>query len=217
MLMQVTSSEISLSNLFTTPPADLPFMRDVVVRSFLITGENGTLAIYNAPGLSESATMEGGAPKTLLMSHWHEEMYGPPDLDLTPYVAAADRAETARSLPNVRTFDAYQDSRADIDIIPTPGHTAGSVMFLWTSGDHRVLFCGDSIWNHDGRWEAVVLGESKRQNYIASLEAIAELDFDVLIPWVAKRGAPCVNVCDRHTARTNILQIAHRLRRGERA
>jgi len=90
-------------------------------------------------------------------------------------------------------------------------------MFLWTCADHRVLFSGDMIWNHNDRWEAVVLGESDRQQYISSLEAVAEMDFDVLIPWVSMRGQQRVILSDRLSARTRVLEIVGRLKAGENA
>ncbi|WLS05235.1 MBL fold metallo-hydrolase [Shinella oryzae] len=213
----VLNDEISLPNLFVTSPVDLPYMRGVVVRSFLIMGGGGTLAIYNAPGLSEAkdTIIETGVPRSLLMSHWNEAIYGAPDLEVKPYVQSADLDRTRRTIQNIRRFEEYLDNLPELEIIAAPGHTAGSTMFLWTCGSHRVLFSGDSIWNNGGRWEAVVLSESNREEYIGSLETVAELGFDVLIPWVAKSESPYVNVCERPTARKRILEIAQRLRNGQ--
>ncbi len=219
MLREVSNDDVSLPGLYTTEPADLPFMQDVEVRSYLIQTSDRLISIYNSPGLSQdkNAIVELGTPSALLMSHWHEAMYKAPQLDVPAYVAAADLSQTKASMPKVANLSTYLDREDTIEIISTPGHTLGFSMFLWTCGDHRVLFSGDMIWSHNGRWEAVVLGESDRQQYIFSLEAIAELDFDVLIPWVSLRGAQRVIATNILAARRNVLDIVQRLQNGESA
>lgn len=219
MLREVSNEEVSLPGLFVTEPADLPFMQGVEVRSYLITTGERSVVIYNSPGLSRDgkAILEFGTPCALLMSHWHEAMYKAPRLDIPAYVAAADLARTQASMSKVEDLSNYLEGDDSIEIISTPGHTAGFSMFLWTCGDHRVLFSGDMIWAHNGRWEAVVLGESDRGRYISSLEAIAELDFDVLIPWVSQRGKQCVVLSDKLSARTRLLNIVQRIKNGEAA
>lgn len=211
-------SDIQLPGLYFTEPADLPFMRGVEVRSYLIKTENGFVVIYNSPGLSrDKATIADlDKPSSILISHWHEAMYGD-QLEIPTYVSAADLSQTNASMPKVADLSTYHGFSDSIDIISTPGHTAGFTMFLWTCGDRRVLFSGDMIWLHDGRWEAVVLGESDRQQYIASLEAIAEIEFDVLVPWVSKRAEPYAILNDKYSARAQILEIVRRVRNGENA
>lgn len=219
MLRTVSNENVSLPGLYITKPADLPFMQGAEVRSYLIQTGKGLIGIYNSPGLSQdsNAILELGTPSALLMSHWHEAMYKAPRLDIATYVATADLSQTKASMPGVENLSAYLDRDDTIKIISTPGHTLGFSMFLWTCGDHRVLFSGDMIWSHNGRWEAVVLGESDRQQYISSLEAIAEVGFDVLIPWGSLRGAQSVIASDRVSARRNVIDIVQRLKNGESA
>ncbi|GAN67550.1 MBL fold metallo-hydrolase [Acetobacter orleanensis] len=217
MLREVSNKDISLPGLFVTEPADLPFMQGVEVRSYLIKTDNGSIVIYNSPGLSQdkNAIVELGAPSALLMSHWHEAMYKAPELDVTAYVATSDLSQTRASMSGVVDLATYSGSNNAIEIISTPGHTAGFSMFLWTCGAHRVLFSGDMIWSHHNRWEAVVLDESNRQHYISSLETIAELDFDVLVPWVSMRGEQHTILSDKLSARHKILKIIERLKGDE--
>ncbi len=56
---------------------------------------------------------------------------------------------------------------------------------------------------------------SDRGAYIASLELIRDLDFDVLVPWAATVGQPFHTVTDRADARRRIAAILERLRRGD--
>ncbi|MEN3166206.1 MBL fold metallo-hydrolase [Gluconobacter sp. OJB] len=217
MIREVSNKDISLPSLFVTEAGDLPFMQGVEVRSYLIKTDKGFTAIYNSPGLSKdkNAIVELGRPSALLMSHWHEAMYKAPELGIAAYVAAADLSQTKASMSGAVDLATYLSSDNTIEIISTPGHTAGFSMFLWTCGNHRVLFSGDMIWSHHNRWEAVVLDESNRQKYISSLETIAGLDFDVLVPWVSMRGEQYPILSDRPSARNKILRIIERLKGGE--
>ena len=68
--------------------------------------------------------------------------------------------------------------RDDPDARPHAGATA----FLWDTGEHRVLFTGDTIYLDEGEWVEALLESSDRAAYIESLELMRELDFDVLVP-----------------------------------
>ena len=74
-------------------------------------------------------------------------------------------------------------------MIPTPGHTGGATAYLWDSGQHRMLFTGDTI---SGQRRVVRSGARHQRppRYMESLELIRELDFDVLVPWAATAGRP---------------------------
>jgi glyoxylase-like metal-dependent hydrolase (beta-lactamase superfamily II) len=103
----------------------------------------------------------------------------------------------------------------DFEVIPTPGHTPGATAYLWDSGEHRLLFTGDSVYLDDGEWVAAVLASSDRAAYIESLERLGELDFDVLVPWAATHRQPAYVITGRAEAQRRIGVIVERLRRGE--
>jgi Metallo-beta-lactamase superfamily len=101
-------------------------------------------------------------------------------------------------------------------VIPTPGHTTGATAFLWDSGRHRCLFTSDTIYFREGEWVAAVLADSSdRADYIQSLELIRDLDFDVLVPWIATAGQSFHAATDKVNTRRRIDAILERLRRGE--
>jgi hypothetical protein len=52
-------------------------------------------------------------------------------------------------------------------------------------------------------------------SYIESLELIRELDFDLLVPWLATGGQAFHAVTDKADARRRIDAILERLRRGD--
>ena len=103
----------------------------------------------------------------------------------------------------------------DFEVIPTPGHTPGATAYLWDSGEHRVLFTGDTIYLRDGEWVAAVLSSSDRMAYIRSLELMRDLDFDVFAPWAATRGQSPLAMTGRTDARRRIGAILDRLRNGQ--
>lgn len=205
-----------LTGLWATPPAPLPFAPGLEVRAFLLQRAQGNVIVYNAPGLNDAQgeiQALGGATRQLV-NHEHEAMFSPPDLGAPVYVHERDRASTARSLPVAGTFSERQMLDDDLELIPIPGHTPGSTAFLWDSGTHRFLFPGDSIWVQDGTWSAVVLDQRARDSYLESLALLAELDFDVLVPWGAIAGTPVVDVVSPAQARERIDAIIERVRAG---
>ncbi|MFK0166942.1 hypothetical protein [Rhizobium sp. NPDC090279] len=114
----------STRGLQAMPAAPLPFLEGVVVRSFLLEREQGNIIIYNSPGISAAAgeILQRGRPERLLVNHWHEAMYGRPDLDVPIFVHESDREKT--KLPIAGTFSKREKIADDLEVIPTPGHTA---------------------------------------------------------------------------------------------
>lgn len=204
----------SLRGLYATPAAPLPFLRGVVVRSFLLEREPGNIIIYHSPGITAAAheILALGRPDRLLLNHWHESMYDAPDLDVPIFVHEHDRPRT--DLPIAGTFSQRGAVDGDLEIIPTPGHTRGATMFVWDNGQHRLLFPGDSIWVEGGEWRAVLLGESDREAYVDSLSALTDLDFDVLVPWASEEGRFYGCGVTRVQARNKLQRIVDRLRAG---
>ncbi|HEX5849493.1 MAG TPA: MBL fold metallo-hydrolase, partial [Rubrobacter sp.] len=132
------------------------------------------------------------------------------------YVHEEDAAATAEVCNVDATFSERHKLGEDFEIIPVPGHTSGATAFLWDSGQHRVLFTGDTVYLGGGRWRAAVLdGVSDRERYIESLELIRTLDFDLIVPGIAPAGSPYYAFTDRVEATEQIDAILERLHRGE--
>ncbi|MGK2740348.1 MBL fold metallo-hydrolase [Tepidicaulis sp. LMO-SS28] len=212
-----TGLQSSIPGLHATPTAPLPFLKGVVVRSFVLEREHGNIIIYHSPGIAAAAReiLALGRPDRILVNHWHEAMFDAPDLDVPIFVHENDRGQT--KLPIAGTFSKREKIGDDLEVIPTPGHTAGTTMFLWDNGEHRLLFPGDSIWVQGGKWKAVLLDESHRQAYLASLTLLMDLDFDILVPWGNEDGQPYGYGVTRVQAEENLQRIISRLQAGENA
>ena len=89
-----TGLHSSIRGLHATPTAPLPFLRGVVVRSFVLERQQGNIVIYHSPGVTAAKReiLALGRPALLLVNHWHEAMYEAPDLDVPIFVHDADRA-----------------------------------------------------------------------------------------------------------------------------
>jgi glyoxylase-like metal-dependent hydrolase (beta-lactamase superfamily II) len=129
-------------------------------------------------------------------------------------VHEAERDAVEEHLHVRATFTRRHTLDDDFEVIPAPGHTPGATAYLWDSGEHRVLFSGDTILLRDGEWRAALLDSSDRSSYIDSLLVLRELDFDVLVPWAASTGEPYHAVTSRADARRRIDAIIERLRQG---
>lgn len=156
----------------------------------------------------------GGIARQYL-NHHHEAMFASERVDVPLFCHENERESVAEKTQVSETFSKRHLLDGDFEAIPTPGHTSGATTFLWDSPEHRFLFTSDTIYLNEGEWVAAVLKSSDRAAYIKSLELLRELDFDVLVPWVATRGQSYYAMTDKSDAQRRISMILERLRRGE--
>jgi glyoxylase-like metal-dependent hydrolase (beta-lactamase superfamily II) len=204
----VTDTLTSLPGLDASAPEPLPFAPDLHVRAFVLRRTRGDVLVYAAPAMREL-----GAVSRWYLNHRHEAMFAGAGAPL--FVHERERAAVDAKLHVRGTFSRRHMLDEDLEVIPTPGHTPGATAYLWDSGEHRFLFTGDTIYLAGGEWVAAVLGSSDRESYVASLELLRELDFDVLVPWAATAGEPYHAVTSNADARRRIDAILERVRRGE--
>ncbi len=97
------------------------------------------------------------------------------------------------SCPVDITFSEQITHFGGIEVMPTPGHTDGSISFLYRSPhDRTYLFTGDTFFQSNGRWATIIISQAG-----GSVEALVEslliyrgLNPDVVIP----SGSPDVNL-----------------------
>jgi glyoxylase-like metal-dependent hydrolase (beta-lactamase superfamily II) len=206
-----------IQGLYASTPEALPFAPSLDIRAFLLRRDHGNLLLYstttvraNAPAIEEL----GGISRHYL-NHGHEALFPSEGIDAPLFVHASERESVSERYDIRGTFSKRHALDEDLEVIPTPGHTPGATAYLWDSGEQRLLFTGDTIYLKEGEWVAAVLASSDRRRYIESLELIADLDFDVLVPWAATRGQPYYALTERADAKRRIAAILERLRRGE--
>jgi glyoxylase-like metal-dependent hydrolase (beta-lactamase superfamily II) len=199
-----------LPGVSASAPQPLPFAPSLTVRAFRLERPAGDLVVYGAETLTDPGEVSGR-----YLNHWHEAMFAG---DASPtFVHERDRDAAAQRTTVDGTFSERSTLDGDFELIPTPGHTPGATAFLWDSGEHRMLFTGDSVFLDEGEWVAAIVGGSDRAAYVESLELLRGLEFDLLVPWAATAGRPPYAVTDVIDARRRLGAIADRLRRGERS
>ena len=210
--------ETTISGLFASAPEPLPFAPSLHIRAFLLRRDRGNLLVYSVTALGSDAPaiQDLGGISRQYLNHRHEAMLASDWVGAPLFVHENEREAVAEKSHVRGTFSRRHTLDDDFEVIPTPGHTTGATAYLWDSGEHRFLFTGDTVYLNDGGdWVAAVLESSDREPYIASLELIRELDFDVLVPWAAPSGRPYYALTDESDARRRIDAILERVRRGE--
>ena len=211
-----------IPGLYASEPEPLGFGPSLEIRAFLLQREPGNLLVYRSEALEQDveAVRDLGGISRQYLNHHHEAS---PACDWVadtfdaPLHVHEDDAAAAAEICNVdATFSERHKLDEDFEIIPIPGHTSGATAFLWDSGQHRVLFTGDTIFFGRSKWRAAVLdGVSDRERYIQSLELIRSLDFDLIVPGIAIAGRPYYSFTERAEATRQVDAILERLRRGE--
>jgi glyoxylase-like metal-dependent hydrolase (beta-lactamase superfamily II) len=200
----------------------MPFGRSLEGRAFLLQRERGNVLVYSSPTLEPDAQAieELGGITRHYLNHRHEAS---PSCDWVRSTFGAslhchenERAAVAETCTVDETFSERHLVDGDLEVIPTPGHTSGATAYLWTNGKQRCLFTGDTIMLRDGDWGVVLLeGTSDRDDYIASLELIHGLDFDLLMPGFGTSGLPFYAVTDKADRERRIDELLARVKGGE--
>ena len=209
-----TDIATSIRGLYASAPAPLSFAPSQHARAFALRRDAGNVLIYSAAGVSAGDFSSIGGLSRAYLGHQHEAGMGA-DLPGVPlFVHEGDRVATERNR-TVRAAFSHRHTLDDgLEVIPIPGHTPGSTAYLWDSGQHRFLFTADTIYLDGGEWVAAVLGDSDRERYLESLELMREVDFDVLVPWIASAGDPYYAVTSNRDARRRLDAIIARVRGG---
>jgi glyoxylase-like metal-dependent hydrolase (beta-lactamase superfamily II) len=217
MIAATGSMETGIAGLYASAPESLPFAPTLDIRAFLLRRDQGNVLIYSTStlGSAGSAIDALGGISRHYLNHRHEALFASESVRAPLFVHERERRSVAETYHVRATFSKRHTLDADLEVIPTPGHTSGATAYLWDSGEHRLLFSGDTIYLDKGEWVAAVVPASDRSRYVDSLELIRELDFDVLVPWAATAGMPLYTTTDRVDAQRRIDAILERVRRGE--
>jgi hydroxyacylglutathione hydrolase len=180
----------------TSPEKPIPGMPNVVSHAYLLVRDKGNILFYGAgrepgrdvPESDLSRIEELGGIDHQFLAHWHEASQSLEPIrrrfDSKLVVHRDDATAVERetgAVPDelIAGPDVWLD---DIEVIPTPGHTAGSASFLYRSPHGRsYLFTGDAIVPSGDSWTAAPLEESDRGLIKASLALFGQLEPDVVI------------------------------------
>ena len=210
-------AQTGVDGLYASAPQRLPFAPSLDVRAFLLERDSGNLLVYSVTELDDDTpwiASLGGISRRYL-NHRHEAMFASHGFSAPLFVHEDERGAVSDRTRVRGTFSRRHLVDDDFEVIPTPGHTRGAAAYLWDSGQHRVLFTGDTVYLHEGEWIAAVLDSSDRQAYIETLELLRQLDFDVLVPWAATAGHEPYAITGKADSQRRIEAILDRVRKGE--
>ncbi|MFI5898022.1 MBL fold metallo-hydrolase [Actinoplanes sp. NPDC051513] len=112
---------------------------------------------------------EHGPFRAILITHGHHD-----------HVEGAPRLSEMLGATPIATGSEIKSDGLDIQVLPTPGHTADSVCFLVESGNVRAMFTGDTIL---GRGTTVVAApDGDLGSYLDSLTALTAYESVLMFP-----------------------------------
>ena len=203
--------ESAIAGLYASAPEPLGFAPSLHARAFLLRRDRGNLIIYSVSHLDLDALQSLGGVSRQYLNHRHEAGLASDQVGVPLFVHERERESVEETLHVRGTFSRRHTLDDDFEVIPTPGHTKGTTAYLWDSGQHRFLFTGDTVFLKHGEWVAAVLGSSDVGPYVESLEQIRELDFDVLVPWIASEDQPYYAVTSKADTRRRVDAILKRV------
>ncbi|MDE0193275.1 MAG: hypothetical protein OXQ90_18125, partial [Gammaproteobacteria bacterium] len=119
--------------------------------------------------------------------------------------------DVRRKVKNVATFPFERHVLAQgVEVIPTPGHRPGAVSYLVDVGGKRCLFAGDSIYHSGDDWMCPV-SKRNRKTMLATLDLLAEVDFDVLLSNTGAHNPVCYIDLDDASRSEFIADLKSRL------
>lgn len=219
-LPETESLDPVTADLFASSPQELGFAPGLVVRSFLIRSDGGNLLLNASEGALRNARTieEHGGVTALWLGHWHEGLTGAQaiaDRFKVPVVVHQDdREEAEKRVAITETFNDARRIRSNLEAIPIPGHTPGSTAYLWHGPEARCLFTADSLYVKDGILQAALLDSSDRQALLASLGRLRGIEFDLLVPWVADKGAAVATAYGPQAFRKDLDTVVARIAAG---
>lgn len=188
-----------LSDLWQTQ-AEHPFS-GVTTHAYLLTRSDGNILFCNTGVMEElDAIREQGGMVRQYLSHRHEagrslvkikEAFGS-----KLCCDARDAGAVSSVCPVDVTFKTRETQLGNIEVIPTPGHTAGSACYLYRSPLGKTyLFTGDLIFPDGQTWRTLVFPSDggSASDLKKSLALLRDLKPDVVIPG-AYMGRPPVEI-----------------------
>ncbi len=168
--------------------------------TYLLEHPDGNILFYNTNNEEDLQYIEDlGGIKYQLLTHRDEagaslnrirERFG------STLMFSEGEAEAISKYAKADRFFDYGDHKpGDIDVLETPGHTSGSVSFVYQSPHGKTyLFTGDTFFQWNGRWATLILNKAggAKPALINSLHKLRVLKPDVVMSsgFVGEAGGP---------------------------
>ena len=173
----------------------IPGAPQVNTHAYLLTRDGGNLLFYATALESEHQAIAdlGGITHHYLS---HRDEVGPHLATIRNRFGSklvahrAEKEDVSAAAPVDLLLDGHELHHGVVEVIPTPGHSPGSVCyFIHSPHGQRYLLTGDTIFLSNGRWETLIFGQEDKDDLLASLRLLWALEPDVVLS-SASVGAP---------------------------
>ncbi|QDY41685.1 MBL fold metallo-hydrolase [Candidatus Pantoea soli] len=160
---------------------------DLMMHGFMLRHPRGNLLIGRVEHpLDHEFLADAGGVIRHYLTHWHEAAAGTRIIQQRFSSALYCHSRSLGPVSLVtepdETFSQQEVHFGDFHLLPTPGHTAGSSSYLYTSPFGRTyLFVGDTLTRDYHRWISVLGPESNPAELQQSLELYRTLRPDVVL------------------------------------
>lgn len=176
----------------------VPDLPEAIAHAYLLIRDEGNILFYSTgrealePVADEEdldRIAELGGIGHMLVGHWHEaspsvqrikERFG---ATVVCHAREAAAFEKESGVAADQTFWNRQTVAGNVEAIPTPGHTVGSVCYLYRSPHERTyLFTGDTIVPNKEGWAARAFEDDPDQSTLGkSLDLLRDLEPDAVL------------------------------------
>lgn len=165
----------------------IPGAPEVNTHAYLLTRSAGNLLFYATGQKSEHQAIAdlGGITHQYLS---HRDEVGPHLATIRNRFGSklvaheAEREDVAVAAPVDILLTRREVHHGIVEVIPTPGHSPGSVCyFIHSPHGRRYLLTGDTIFLNRGRWETLIFRREDRDTLIESLQLLWALEPDVVL------------------------------------
>ncbi len=166
--------------------AEHPFF-GVTSHAYLLARDTGNILLYST-GLAEEykhIQKLGGITHQYLS---HSDEAGPALAEIKKRFGSKlcchrlDEPAVRKAVPVDCIFDKRETMPGNVEVIPTPGHTPGSVCFLASSAEgKKYLFTGDSLFLAKGAWATRVNSGGSKSDLKKSLMLLRDVKPDLVL------------------------------------
>jgi glyoxylase-like metal-dependent hydrolase (beta-lactamase superfamily II) len=166
--------------------AEHPFF-GVTSHAYLLTRDTGNILLYST-GLPEEykhIQKLGGITHQYLS---HNDEAGPALAEIKKIFGSKlfchrlEEPAVSKAAPVDCVFDKREIVPGNVEVLPTPGHTPGSVCFLASSSEgKKYLFTGDTLFLEKGGWDIRVNANGSKSDLKKSLMLLLDLKPDVVL------------------------------------
>jgi glyoxylase-like metal-dependent hydrolase (beta-lactamase superfamily II) len=166
--------------------AEHPFF-GVTSHAYLLSRDTGNVLLYSTglPEEYEQIQKLGGITHQYLS---HSDEAGPALAEIKKRFGSKlcchrlEEPTVSRAAPVDCIFDKRETMPGNVEVIPTPGHTPGSVCFLAGAAEgKKYLFTGDTLFLDKGAWATRVNAGGSKSDLEKSLMLLRDVKPDVVL------------------------------------